>query len=77
MANDYPDGVSNWDTEGSWTSDWESNSHIRSTTRSVAMHDNINYGTALLETRVRYGSAVLVDNNAALQKAWNGANEPE
>ena len=76
MANDYPDGVSNWDTEGSWTSDWVSNSRIHSTTRSVAMHDNINYGTALLETRVRYGSAVLEDNNAALQKAWNGANEP-
>jgi hypothetical protein len=76
MANDYPDGVSNWDTEGSWTSDWVSNSRIRSTTRSVAMHDNINYGTALLETRVRYGSAVLEDNNAALQKAWNGADEP-
>ena len=76
MANDYPDGVSNWESESSWSSDWTAGSHISSTTRSVAMENNINYGTALFETRVRYGSGILEDNNAALQKLWNGADEP-
>jgi hypothetical protein len=39
------------------------------------MRDNINYGTALLETRVKYGSDVLEDNNKKLQKRWNDADE--
>ena len=76
VANDYPDGVAKWESDGSWNSDWTANSHVLSTTRSVAMQDNINYGTALLETRVRYGAAVLEDNNHNLQWEWNKANEP-
>lgn len=76
VANDYPDGVAKWENENSWGSEWTANSHVQSTTRSVAMQDNINYGTALLETRVRYGAAVLEDNNHNLQWEWNKANEP-
>lgn len=76
---DYPDGVSNWETEGSWTSKkWEANKHVTTSTRSVAMKDNINYGTALLETKVRYGAQVLQDNNHKLQWEWSNhvTNEP-
>ena len=76
---DYPDGVGNWETESSWTSKkWEANKHVTTSTRSVAMKDNINYGTALLETKVRYGAQELQDNNHKLQWEWSGhvTNEP-
>jgi len=76
---DYPDGVANWETESSWTSkNWEAGKHVTTSTRSVAMKDNINYGTALLETKVRYGAQVLQDNNHKLQWEWsnNVTDEP-
>lgn len=77
VANDYPDGAKEWETEGSWaTNSWENNSRVISSTRSVAMRDNIRYGTALLKTQVRYGSAILEDNNANLQQRWNNTTEP-
>ena len=37
--------------------------HVESNTKSVAMKNNINYGVALLETRVKYGAATIYDNN--------------
>ena len=76
-TNNYPDGVSEWDTDGSWSSDWSKNDHVKSTTRSVAMQQNINYGTALLKTTVRYGAGTLSDNNHAIQEARKQANEPD
>ena len=77
-AGDYPDGVTNWEASSSWGTDWTTNSHVASSTRSVAMKDNINYGTALLESKVKYGATTLQDNNHKLQEAWsNGTvNEP-
>lgn len=75
VANDYPDGVANWDDANSWSNGW-SNGHVVSSTRAVAMRDNINYGTALLESKVRYGAQTLEDNNHNLQALWTGANEP-
>jgi hypothetical protein len=70
---DYPDGVTNWETESSWGSkNWVADKHVTTSTRSVAMKDNINYGTALLETKVRYGAQVLQDNNHKLQLEWSG-----
>jgi hypothetical protein len=76
VANDYPDGAKNWETDASWaTNSLENNSRVLSSTRSVAMRDNIRYGTALLKTQVRYGSAILEDNNANLQKRWNNVTE--
>lgn len=66
----YPNGVSNWDDDTKWnTSDWVKNSHVTSTTQSVAMVNDINYGTSLLKTTISYGSSVLRDNNHAIQKA--------
>ena len=65
----YPNGVDNWKTDASWSADWTKNSHVVSTTRSVAMQNNINYGTALLKTTVGYKTSTLKDNNHAIQKA--------
>lgn len=77
VAGDYPDGVADWEATTSWASKgWVADSHVTSSTRSVAMKDNINYGTALLKSQVRYGAQVLLDNNHSLQRQWNGADEP-
>lgn len=71
---EYPQGVANWDADASWTAkNWEKDSHVVSTTRSVAMQYNINYGTALFKSNVKYGAAVLEDNNHAIQAAKNPA----
>lgn len=75
-TNSYPDGVTEWDTSSSWASDWTEDSHVMSTTRSVAMQQNINYGTALLKTTVRYGAPALNDNNQKIQHDRKGATEP-
>lgn len=70
-VSDYPDGAGNgeneWLNDGSWT-DWTKNNHVVSSTRSVAMNKNVNYGTALFETKVGYTSGLtkLKDNNSAL-----------
>ena len=64
----YPNGVNNWMDNTKW-SGWDNNSHVVSTTRSVAMRNNINYGSALLKTTIGYKSATLKDNNHAIQKA--------
>lgn len=65
----YPNGVDKWKDNTEWSSDWVNNSHVVSTTKSVAMRNNINYGSALLKTTVGYKSATLKDNNHAIQKA--------
>ena len=69
---EYPQGITQWVTDGSWTSkNWTKDSHVVSTTRSVAMQYNINYGTAMLKSTVKYGVAELYDNNHAIQVAKN------
>jgi len=69
---EYPQGITQWVTDGSWTSkNWTKDSHVVSTTRSVAMQYNINYGTAMLKSTVKYGAAELYDNNHAIQVAKN------
>lgn len=77
ITADYPDGVTDWDNDANekWTG-WTKNGHVLSSTRSVAMQQNINYGTALLRTTVRYGAATLQDNNHNIQQDRKGANEP-
>jgi hypothetical protein len=65
----YPDGVANWDDDKNWdTSTWTKNSHVTSASQSVAMVNDINYGTSLLKTTVSFGSSILRDNNHAIQK---------
>lgn len=85
QTTEYPDGVTNWDNDASWAAGatgtgskaWTKNGHVLSSTRSVAMQQNINYGTALLKTTVRYGASVLKDNNAAIQHDRKGATEAD
>ena len=80
-AAQYPEGVTNWDDDNSWAAGqtgsgsvaWDDNAEVLSTTRSVAMKQNINYGTALLKTTVHYGTGTLKDNNHAIQKAKNSS----
>ena len=62
-TKNYPDGVTDWNNDSKWTAyNWTKNSHVLSTTQSVAMQYNIQYGTALLKTQVRYGAQILEDN---------------
>ena len=77
---DYPQGTTAWETDAQWaagtnnnTHTWAAGGHVVSTTRSVAMQYNINYGSALLKTTVGYKSGIsqLQDNNHAIQKAKN------
>ena len=72
----YPENVTSWNTEGSWSSDWALG-HVQSTTRSVAMKNDINYGTALLETTVGYNTLTLKDNNKAIQQRDYGVTTEE
>ena len=73
-VDDYPDGVTNWNDDAKWAAGatgtgskaWTKNGHVVSSTRSVAMQQNINYGTALLKTTVKYGAATLKDNRHGL-----------
>ena len=74
---EYPDGASNWDNDDNWkttytagnnTVDWTKNGHVLSSTRSVAMQENINYGTSMLKTTIAYATGVtdLKDNNSGI-----------
>ena len=65
---DYPQTAVNWQDDSKWDAGWTKNSHVVSSTQSVAMMNNINYGTALLKTTVSYGTTNLKDNNHAIQK---------
>lgn len=76
-VTEFPDGTDDWTNDSKWTGTWVKNSHVSSPTRSVAMQQNINYGTAMLQTTVRYGANVLKDNNHAIQQARKGTNEPD
>ena len=53
-------------TEKPWGNDWTDYGRVVSSTRSVAMMYNINYGTALLQTQVGYASTSLHDNNKGI-----------
>lgn len=47
---------------------------VKASTQAVAMKYNVNYGTALLKTMVKYGVATLKDNNRAVQAGFNGVD---
>lgn len=78
VVGDYPANVTTWNTDAttSWPSDW-SVSHVKSSTRSVAMKNDINYGTSLLKTTVRYNTLSLQDNNKNIQKRDYGVTTEE
>ena len=77
VKTDYPDGSADWDDDNYWkttyaaghnTVDWTKDGVVNSTTRSVAMQENINYGTAVLKSTVAYKTGVtsLKDNNSGI-----------
>ena len=78
VVTDYPASVTTWNTNAttSWPSDWSVNS-VQSSTRSVAMKNDINYGTSLLKTTVGYNVLTLKDNNHTIQQRDYGVDEPD
>ena len=82
VVNSYPQNTTAWNSdeigEGKAWAGWTNNSHVQSTTRSVAMRNDINYGTALLKTTIGYvnSSTTLKDNNAFIQKREYKVTEP-
>lgn len=82
VVADYPQGTTAWDTDAtsSWNG-WTANGEVKSSTRSVAMRNDINYGTALLQTTVGYttevadGTKKLQDNNHVVQLRDYGVSE--
>ena len=72
---DYPDGVAPWDDDSSTGNKWTAGSwsvgKVGSTTRGVAVRDNINYGVALLKSSVAWSDAAnstgyILDNRHAM-----------
>lgn len=75
---EYPQGVTNWDADASWTSKNWTVGHVLSSTRSVAMKYNINYGVALLHSTIKFDNVTtLYDNNKAIQARNTGAVEDD
>ena len=82
VVADYPQGTTAWDTDAtsSWNG-WTADGEVLSSTRSVAMRNDINYGTALLQTTVGYttdvanGTKKLQDNNHVVQLRDYGVSE--
>ena len=63
---DYPNGVNPWDTEATWTAGGWTNGAVTSTTRSVAVKNNINYGVAMLQTKVALDGTSFKDNRSGV-----------
>lgn len=71
--SDFPDTPSAWDFLGDaettaatgFNADW-SGTEVASSTRAVAMKNNVNYGVALLESTVKLGADNLTDNKATI-----------
>ena len=67
-TDDYPNGVNPWDDNSQWApKNWKVNSRVQSNTRGIAIRNNINYGVALLESKIAIGSGFthFKDNKAA------------
>ena len=68
--SDFPSTTSAWPVSTSWSS-WNGGNKVESTTQSVAVAKTVNYGTALLATRVGYSAPIIFDNNKGLHPAEN------
>ena len=64
-SENYPNGYNTWDNY-SWTTNQWSNGAVSSTTRSVAVKNNINYGVAMLQTKVALNGTSFNDNRNAI-----------
>lgn len=59
---DIPHTVTDWANPDKWPIDWTPNGTISSTTRSVALMKQVNYGTALMRSTVQVTANPLLDN---------------
>ena len=76
LAESYPDGYITWDNPDSWTSGWTTGASggvVSSSTRSVAVKNNINYGVAMLKTAVALDGTSFNDNRKAFTGEDNQA----
>jgi hypothetical protein len=64
-VTDYPNGYDTWDNYAWGTNSW-TNGAVTSTTRSVAVKNNINYGVAMLQTKVALDGSSFNDNRHAI-----------
>jgi hypothetical protein len=64
-VENYPNGYNTWDNY-TWTSNNWANAAVSSTTRSVAVKNNINYGVAMLQTQVALNGTSFNDNRHAV-----------
>ena len=73
-ANEYPDGYNTWDA-AAWTGWTVGNPGgiVSSSTRSVAVKNNINYGVAMLKTAVQLDATSFNDNRNAFTGEANQA----
>lgn len=62
---DYPSTTGVWWNDTYW-SGWTGGNTIKSSTQSVGVAKTINYGTALLATKVGFSAPIIYDNNHAL-----------
>jgi len=64
--DDFPTTVANWanDQDNDWVAkSWVKNGTVGSSTKGVALQNNINYGTALLKTTVAVKSSGNIEDN--------------
>lgn len=59
----FPNGTQNWDDTSKWGAGW-TEGPVLSTTNTIAVKKNINYGVAMLKTTVATSNAALDDNRA-------------
>lgn len=59
---EIPHKVEDWANADKWSVDWTPNGTISSTTRSVALMRQVNYGTALMRSTVQVTANPLLDN---------------
>ena len=62
----FPNGTVNWDDPSQWGAGW-SVGPVTSSTNSIAVVKNINYGVAMLKTSVSADTSNLDDNRATLK----------
>ena len=80
-VSDFPNGVNPWNDDTSsgnkWTAgNWLVNKPVASSTRGVAIRDNINYGVALLETNVAWSTDAVTAGTLQDNKA-NMTDDPD
>lgn len=74
LVSDYPNGVNPWNADASWTAgSWDFPGKVVSSTRGVAVKNNINYGVALLKSAVICAATGDLEDNRSVMT--NGAED--